>query len=323
MNAVLEQFVLISNRFADLGMTMLIQSSLLIILVLSADRLLRGRVPAASRYWLWIPVLGALVVPIQPLMHVGENYLPAVESALAASGSHPTADVAGLAQPGGIAASVVPVRLLTWQAVVFVAWIVVAAAIAVLLFWRTIKMARVIATAKDANGFMQDTLRYCCKCLGIRQKVGFKVSIHVRRPFVWGLLNPVIVIPHDLAPTLGARHVRAVLLHELTHIKRGDLWVNLAQTILHVIYFYNPLVWLANWVIRRVREQATNEMVIEAVGYRSPWYSRTLADVANLRSRPPVLSVGLMTVEESRGHWTGPPAVDGGRVLGPSLRLSA
>jgi len=36
---------------------------------------------------------------------------------------------------------------------------------------------------------------------------------------------------------------------------------NLVQTLLQIAYFYNPFVWFANWMIRRVREQAVDEAV--------------------------------------------------------------
>jgi len=85
-------------------------------------------------------------------------------------------------------------------------------------------------------------------------------------PAVCGLFRPVILVPQDLAPIFGASHLRAVLMHELAHIKRGDLWVNLAQTLLQIIYFYSPFVWLGNAIIRRVREHAVDEATLVAMG---------------------------------------------------------
>ena len=72
------------------------------------------------------------------------------------------------------------------------------------------------------------------------------------------------------------------MIHELTHIKRGDLWVNLVQTIVQVVYFYNPFVWLANVIVRRIREQAVDEMVLVALGTEAKSYSNTLIDIAEM-----------------------------------------
>ncbi|MCJ7777870.1 MAG: M56 family metallopeptidase, partial [Sedimentisphaerales bacterium] len=109
-----------------------------------------------------------------------------------------------------------------------------------------------------------------------------------------------MLVPENLAPTLGAGHLRTVLLHELAHIKRGDLWINLAQTILQIIYFYNPLLWLVNSIIRRIREQAVDEAVQVAMGANAPQYPQTLVDVAKMAFNHPALSLRLIGVVESK-----------------------
>jgi beta-lactamase regulating signal transducer with metallopeptidase domain len=78
------------------------------------------------------------------------------------------------------------------------------------------------------------------------------------------------------------------------------MWVNLTQTVLQVVYFYNPLLWLANSIIRKVREQAVNETVLEAVGENTRWYPDTLGAIAKLSFKPPALSVGLIENIESK-----------------------
>ncbi|HUS71786.1 MAG TPA: NosD domain-containing protein, partial [Sedimentisphaerales bacterium] len=94
-------------------------------------------------------------------------------------------------------------------------------------------------------------------------------------------------------------------MHELAHIKRGDLWVNLAQTALQIIYFYNPLLWLANCVIRRIREQAVDEAVLVAMGAKARQYPQTLVDVAKLAFKRPALSLRLIGVVESESALAG------------------
>jgi len=112
----------------------------------------------------------------------------------------------------------------------------------------------------------------------------------------------VILLPQNLGPGLDPGALRAVLLHELAHIKRGDLWINLAQTILQILYFYNPLLWLANAVIRRVREQAVDETVLVAMAEKAPQYPETLLNVAKLAFSRPALSLRLIGVVESKSQ---------------------
>jgi len=142
---------------------------------------------------------------------------------------------------------------ISWQGVVFVIWAGVAIVMVLLLLQRVVFVCGLVAQAKEASPLMNDTLKYCCGTIGL------KVSANTTSPAVCGLFRPVILVPENLGASLGVEHLRTVLLHELAHIKRGDLWVNLVQTLLQIVYFYNPLLWLANAMIRRVWEQAVDE----------------------------------------------------------------
>ena len=83
------------------------------------------------------------------------------------------------------------------------------------------------------------------------------------------------------------------------------MWVNLLQTLLQVIYFYNPLLWLANSIIRRTREQAVDEMVLVAMGKNAAEYPETLVSVAKLAFKRPSLSLRLIGVVESQDALSG------------------
>jgi beta-lactamase regulating signal transducer with metallopeptidase domain len=50
-------------------------------------------------------------------------------------------------------------------------------------------------------------------------------------PAVCGLFRPVILLPRSLADHLPPAQLRAVLLHELVHLRRGDVWVNCLQAL--------------------------------------------------------------------------------------------
>ena len=145
-----------------------------------------------------------------------------------------------------------------------------------------------------ANHLMNDILVYCRKRMGIQGPVRLRIGEEGTAPVVCGLISPVIVVPRNLAPTLGSRHLRDVLFHELAHVKRHDLWVNLAQNVLQVLYFYNPLLLVINVVIRRLREEAADETVLDTIGDADHAYAQRLADVATLATKPPAPSLNLI-----------------------------
>lgn len=331
MNLLLNNFSAVLNDtgrwFCNYGFDIFIQSGILIILLLIIDFLLRKRVRATFRYWIWMLVLLKLMLPPALSLPTGighwlGNYLPAQTSIskqvsyiarLKPAGASAPQDPSLSAEIPQIhlsqvnpepAAPAFPVisdsQAFTWQVVVFVIWFTGAAVLSVLLIHRILFVRRLIAQSEPVRKRYADILDQCCQQLGIKRQTELRLSGKLQSPAVCGFVRPVILMPTCLLETLSTDKLRAVLIHELAHIKRGDLWVNCLQTFLQIIYFYNPLVWLANAVIRRIREQAVDEMVLVALAAGAKDYSNTLIDIAEMSFFKTSLSLRLIGVVESK-----------------------
>ncbi|MHC4144286.1 MAG: M56 family metallopeptidase, partial [Planctomycetota bacterium] len=176
----------------------------------------------------------------------------------------------------------------------------VGSVISIFLIRRIKFVRRLIAQSTSADGQLLDMLNQCRQEIGVRRNIQLKLSTNTPSPAVCGLFRPTILIPATLPGKLSPDKLRAVLIHELAHIQRGDLWFNSAQTLLQIVYFYNPLVWLANAVVRRVREQAVDEMVLVILGIGARDYSNTLVDIAEMSFLKTNLSLRLIGVVESK-----------------------
>ncbi len=330
MSEILQQINSIGKAFVEFAGPMLIQSSVLVLILLLADLLLRKKVRAVFRYWIWMLVLVKLVLPTSLSLPMSFGYwfgdkLGFVQrdhldsrSSIPDSGFPFEHRLVGTERPGPT--EPVPVldservpatpinppgpsmTALSWQGAAFLVWLAVVAAMCLLLLQRAIFVRGLIAQAEEATGLMKDTLHYCCERMAVKIKVRLKISPNATSPAVCGLFRPVILLPRNLGPTLGSSHLRTVLMHELAHIKRGDLWINTVQTALQIIYLYNPLLWLANAIIRRVREQAVDETVLVAMGPKAQQYPETLLNVARLAFASPALSLRLIGVIESKNQ---------------------
>lgn len=93
-------------------------------------------------------------------------------------------------------------------------------------------------------------------------QVGFSALVDV--PCIAGYLKPVILLPVTLSTYLEADEIEAILLHELAHIKRNDYLVNLLQQVIATLLFFNPCVLLINKIIGEERENACDDMVVNA-----------------------------------------------------------
>ncbi len=140
--------------------------------------------------------------------------------------------------------------------------------------------------------------------LRISPPVRLCVSAIAEVPAVIGWLRPCILIPVAALAGLSESQLRAVLAHELAHIRRHDYLVNMLQTVVETLLFYHPAVW---WVSRRIREErehCCDDLAISVCG-----------DVM-------VYAGALAQLEELRGAMAQPAlAATGGDLLSRIRRL--
>ncbi len=101
-------------------------------------------------------------------------------------------------------------------------------------------------------------------------------------PAVVGWLRPVILMPVEALAGLPIEKVRAVLAHELAHIRRHDYPVNLLQSVVETVLFYHPAVWWISAQVRAEREACCDDMTVAATGDVLV-YASALADLASRR----------------------------------------
>lgn len=108
-------------------------------------------------------------------------------------------------------------------------------------------------------------LRQLCTLAGLRRPIEILVSRTLASPAVCGVLRPRLLVPPgtlELAP----QQMTWVLLHELAHVRRGDIRTVLFQKFVQIIYFFSPPVWLANWAIDQLREYACDDAALLTSG---------------------------------------------------------
>ena len=117
-----------------------------------------------------------------------------------------------------------------------------------------------------------------------REDLGIRKSVHLLhfpgriKPMTWGVLRNFVVLPSSAA-RWSAQRVRAVLMHELAHIRRGDYVASLLRDAVCAFYWFHPLVWWAAREMDEDREEASDDAVI-AAGQRPAEYASHLAMVA-------------------------------------------
>jgi len=116
--------------------------------------------------------------------------------------------------------------------------------------------------------------------LGIRHKVDVLAATAATMPMASGLIRPVVLLPASSAAWSLDRR-RVVLLHELAHIRRGDISARVLARCALVLHWWNPLAWMAWRKSLEESERAADDFVL-SLGERPSEYAAHLLDVAKI-----------------------------------------
>jgi len=118
----------------------------------------------------------------------------------------------------------------------------------------------------------------------------------VSTPLTWGSRAPVILLPED-ALDWSEAHRRIVLRHELAHVARGDALSQFVAGFACALYWFHPLIWIAERRLRAECERACDDRVV-SLGTPAPEYAAHLLEVA--RSARALGAPGFVSVAMAR-----------------------
>jgi beta-lactamase regulating signal transducer with metallopeptidase domain len=238
---------------------------------------------AELRYWLWFSAAAKFLVPFSFLIVLGSHFAP----------------------PSLVTASVAPVL----SRIVAPA----PAALEILPLAPIPPAAKAVADSPNiphARGVQLLLGLWACGAavvLGywtlrwwqVRQALGESVPLSIAAPIpvraaptdmepgVVGVLQPVLLLPHAIEEHLSASELRAVLLHELEHVRRRDNLTACISMLMQALFWFYPLVW---WLGRRLmveRESACDQAVI-AAGCDREVYAQGILNVCKLYVESPL-----------------------------------
>lgn len=244
------------------------------------------------RHIVWLVVLLRLAIPIElssPLGLLAEptDLRAATDPLGPRAGAVPAELVSptesGPAhQPAAGASAPRPLRAggaSSWLAVSWIAGVVILLGIVLL---RVRRASTLLAAASEADRSILAEVSDLSRRLGIeppRVKIA-DASMKLPSPAAFGLQRPTILLPEALATGWTPSEREPLLVHELAHLRRRDLWINSLQLVVQTLYFFHPLVWFANRSLRVARELACDEDVARFYGAGSNRYPRALLRAA-------------------------------------------
>lgn len=98
--------------------------------------------------------------------------------------------------------------------------------------------------------------------LGIRRAIPLRVTSAADCPMLAGFLRPALYLPDE---ALSEQDAAFIFRHELTHYKRGDLWLKLALVAARAVHWFNPLVHLLARFAQEDIELACDDAVVRGM----------------------------------------------------------
>jgi beta-lactamase regulating signal transducer with metallopeptidase domain len=123
--------------------------------------------------------------------------------------------------------------------------------------------------------------------LGLRREVTLLVADAEQMPMTFGRWRPCVVLPAD-ARRWSPERRQVVLLHELAHVTRHDVPLQMIGRLACAVYWFHPLAW---WALRRMRverEYACDDHVLRT-GQKAADYAAELLEIARAHGRRSVL----------------------------------
>jgi len=108
---------------------------------------------------------------------------------------------------------------------------------------------------------------------------------------VTGLFTAKVFLPADFSERFSEQEQRWILIHEFTHVRRGDLLVRVLAEGFRSLFWFNPLVHLAVHLLHEDQEYACDQAVVSGcTGQERYQYGRALMLGASPQRLPSFLT---------------------------------
>jgi len=127
--------------------------------------------------------------------------------------------------------------------------------------WRRIA-AQIHRASPLAEGREVEALRRIEQAHAVPRPAPFLLSPDSMEPGVFGILRPALLWPQGISTHLDDQHLHAILIHEVTHIRRRDNLTAALHMFVEAIFWFHPLVWWLGARLMDERERACDETVL-------------------------------------------------------------
>ena len=129
--------------------------------------------------------------------------------------------------------------------------------------------------------------------INLKSNINLYICDEKKSPCILGFIRPKIYLPHYVLE-LDEDMISHILLHELMHYKRKDLYLNFICWIILLLHWFNPLVWIALKKLKTYREYGCDCFVLQILGEeKNVDYGMTIINLSKIVTNKRSIQVGL------------------------------
>ncbi len=255
-----------TESMLELGLLAVALSSIWMVFVLFIRIGVARWLGARWAYYLWlVPLLGllAMAIPTQPVQRILD--VPGIEVPVVNSVIETASEVFGFVDKPieTIPAQVSSNSRYTTLELLLITWLL--GALLSLLYF-SIRSFRYSAKMRRSswalNGQQEALVRTRCAGLANKPSATIRLVSSNRGPAVAGLIRPVLLLPVDFFHRYSAQQQVLMLEHEYQHLRRHDLIALLFARIYRCLFWFNPLVYIAERYLQLDQELSCDEKVL-------------------------------------------------------------
>ncbi|HEX7190660.1 MAG TPA: M56 family metallopeptidase [Thermoanaerobaculia bacterium] len=227
-------------------------STIFLAMVLLVLLLLRSRLTASARFAVVFVGILKFAIPAAPLTRLIRSMTP-----IPVFRTAPMAVLAGAFPPAAVS-TVSSV----WPAILLAIWIAAATLIVIrfsLTRHRLVSLAT--RTALPPNTREAAALDRARRFLGIRSSIDIARCAFPEAPAVLRIFRPLVVLPADGCDDLSDEELESLLRHECAHVARHDNAIARIESVVTALFWFHPLIWIAQRIAAVERERACDEAV--------------------------------------------------------------
>ncbi|GAA0182477.1 hypothetical protein SH2C18_48480 [Clostridium sediminicola] len=307
----MNNFIGILNNLIDIIIKVSLRTSILIVIIFTIKFVLKKKFNIKFQYVIWYLLFISLIIPHMPESRISiynipkyfqQNQIMLQNSSLTEKDK--TKDTFFLTNIENLS-SPNKSNLVNKKEnlnLIFYIWVTGTLVIGLYILYKNLSLYKL---AKKGEEILEKTkLNSLSKCkdkMKINKEVKMLKTDAFNVPILFGVVHPKIILPREIVYNFNDKQLEYIILHELSHLKRKDLFMNWVVLSFQLIHWFNPLIWIAFYEMRNDMELACDALVLNNLNEEEyiP-YGKVILDLLEYLSKPKFIHLTANLLENKR-----------------------